>query len=147
VLAKRARAVARALWIERHGVIPVCSECSCKKADIHHRDGDVWNNKDSNHKPLCRSCHIRYENSIRCWITDGKVDRRVLFKSKIQLGWHRGRKRKPRVERIKIARTINFTHGTLYGTKRCRPMCQLCKNMRKEYDRQRFQRLQRARGR
>lgn len=58
-----ARRVARALWIQRHGCDPVC-RCG-KPADVHHKDGDMHNNDEANHEPLCRSHHVSLENRLK----------------------------------------------------------------------------------
>lgn len=58
------RRIARKIYISRHGE-PSCRKCGCLPADVHHRDGNMGNNEDSNHLPLCRSCHITHHNHER----------------------------------------------------------------------------------
>lgn len=36
----------------------VCSRCGSDALDVHHVDGDPYNNAPSNLAPLCRSCHM-----------------------------------------------------------------------------------------
>lgn len=41
---------------------PLCEHCMrlgiIKQADmVHHKDGNQFNNKDSNHESLCNACH------------------------------------------------------------------------------------------
>jgi hypothetical protein len=56
--------IARNLWIERHnGTAPMCRVCG-NPADIHHKDGNRWNNEPDNHDPLCRSHHVTHENHV-----------------------------------------------------------------------------------
>jgi hypothetical protein len=56
-------AIARRLWIERHGGLrPSCTQCGFSPADIHHEDGNRFNNSPENLIPLCRSHHVALEN-------------------------------------------------------------------------------------
>lgn len=59
----RLRAIAREIYVERHGD-PKCKTCGSKKADIHHRDENLTNNSDKNLIPLCRGCHIAHHNHV-----------------------------------------------------------------------------------
>jgi hypothetical protein len=128
----RARSVARKVWIERHGN-PVCKECSASPADVHHVDGNYYNNEDSNHKPLCRKCHIAYENSIRCWVNNGERADRILradFSNWINLGWSPGRKKKE----AKKPKVFKYhEHGKERYRRGCR--CPECFKAYREYHR------------
>ena len=55
------RSRARRLWIGRNGQGPLCW-CG-EPADVHHKDGDRFNNEPENHETLCRSHHVSLENS------------------------------------------------------------------------------------
>lgn len=111
VSGKRANAVARQLWIERHGSDPVCVKCG-RSADIHHIDGNKRNNAESNHMPLCRSHHISLENRLRCWVTNGAQAKKVMaveLPGALAAGWTRGRVLHPVVASKVLKRN---THGT-----------------------------------
>jgi len=46
--------------IDRSIIDSTCSVCrKIRKLDIHHIDGDGFNNSTSNHIAICRSCHMR----------------------------------------------------------------------------------------
>jgi hypothetical protein len=54
---------ARKIYIKRHGT-PACRICKKVPADVHHKDGNISNNADENHDPLCRNCHVALENHL-----------------------------------------------------------------------------------
>jgi hypothetical protein len=56
-----ARQKARSLYDRRP-----CEECGSEKSEIHHRDGDPFNNHEANIVFLCRRHHM---------ITDGRMER------------------------------------------------------------------------
>lgn len=58
------RRLARAIYIERNGCKPCCRICN-KKADVHHKNGNEFDNSRKNQDPLCRSHHISLENYKR----------------------------------------------------------------------------------
>lgn len=63
--AKGLRRIARELWMRRNGgAQPLCRIC-CRKADIHHIDGNPSNNLPENHDRLCKSHHTSWHNFWR----------------------------------------------------------------------------------
>lgn len=50
-----------------------CQKCGEKKnLDVHHIDGDPFNNELTNLTLLCRSCHIREHRGRKCSICENK---------------------------------------------------------------------------
>lgn len=65
--------------IHRHARMLLPSGCceicgSEKNVDVHHKDGNPWNNDITNLQRLCRSCHIKaHHHAKTCSICGAKV--------------------------------------------------------------------------
>lgn len=58
------RRLARKAFIRYHGREPICRICDTFPADVHHKDGDEFNNAKKNLDELCRSHHTALENKL-----------------------------------------------------------------------------------
>lgn len=57
------RKKARAVFVAKNGN-PVCETCGSYAADVHHKNGDMTDNRICNLIALCRSCHTAHHNHL-----------------------------------------------------------------------------------
>lgn len=47
-----------------------CRKCGKRVQEIHHKDGDSYNNKEKNLIPLCRKCHVKTHKTKSVYVSE-----------------------------------------------------------------------------